>query len=158
MIKGDLSNVSTSRQSNFFSYGAYAGYELSFPSLFIAAEADFIWNEATMKSRHPEYEKQNILGISGLVGVPVTQSIDLYGRAGLVRSEFKLKEPANNASFSQDKNGWSLGFGGRFRFDERMSARIDYRYNQFDQPRFGVYTTSKKAREHLISVGLQYQF
>lgn len=158
IIKGDLASINTANKVNFFSYGAFAGYQLDLSSFFVAAEADFIWHESSMKSKHPEYEKHDILGISGILGAPVTQRIDVYGRIGQVRSQFKLRDTTNSVSFSQNKNGVSAGLGGRLHFDEKVSVRVDYRYNRFDQPRFSGYTTDKKAKEHLLNVGLQYQF
>ena len=157
-IKGDLVNFDTSSRGNFFTYGAFGGYQVDLSPVFLALEADLILGDMKIKNGTPEYKKKHMYGISGLVGASVNQKIDIYGRVGGVRSQFKLRDSSNGSSFSTYENGWSLGIGGRIHLEDYLSVRVDYRYNQYDQPVFAGYTNNSRVKEHLMNVGLQYQF
>ena len=157
-IKGDMVSYDTSYRGNFFTYGTFGGYQLDLSPVFLALEADLVLANMTLKSGTPEYKKKHMYGISGLIGTPVNQKIDIYGRVGGIRSQFKLRDSANNVSFSQYENGLSLGLGARIHLADPLSLRIDYRYNKYNQPVFAGYTNDRKVKENLMNVGLQYQF
>lgn len=157
-IKGDMVDYDTSYRGNFFTYGAFGGYQIDFSPVFFALEADLTLADLTIKNGTPEYKKQSMYGISGLIGASINQQIDIYGRVGGVRSKFKLRDSSNSSSLSQYENGLSLGLGGRIHLREPLSLRIDYRYNRYNQPVFAGYTSNGKVKEHLMNVGLQYQF
>ena len=157
-IKGDMVDYDTSYRGNFFTYGAFGGYQIDFSPVFFALETDVVLADLTIKNGTPEYKKKSMYGISSLVGASVSQQIDIYGRVGGIRSQFKLRDSANNVSFSQYENGLSLGLGGRIHLTEPLSLRIDYRYNKYNQPVFAGYTNDSKVKEHLMNVGLQYRF
>ena len=157
-IKGDMVNYDTSYRGNFFTYGAFGGYQVNFSSVFLALEGDLILADVVIKNGTPEYKKKSIYGISGLVGTSVNENIDIYARAGGIRSQFKLRDSSNATSFSQYENGVSFGIGGRIHLQESLAVRIDYRFNRYKQPVFTGYTSDSKVKEHLMNVGLQYQF
>ena len=145
-------------KENRFIGGLYAGYEHKVDGLFFAAEADINFGDAENKRGTSTYTRGNFYGLSGLIGMPVNQDFDVYGRVGWVRTEFSREDSSDSFKKSSTENGYSFGLGGRYHLDQRMAVRAEYRYNGYRKFQFSGDSVDNKNKDHVITVGLQYMF
>lgn len=154
-FQADFTDTSEKFKDNTFIGGAYVGYEFDMDQFFVAVEGDMNFGDAKAKMNTIEYKRGNLYGISGLIGMPVTQEFDIYGRVGWARTKFTVEGTSKATS---NENGYSLGFGGRYHFAPQMAARLEYRYHGYSKFKFPGDNVDSENKEHMVTVGLQYMF
>ena len=137
---------------NTFIGGAFVGYEFDMNQFFVAVEGDMNFGNAKASKNSVEYKRNNLYGISGLIGMPVNSEFDIYGRVGWARTEFETGSAKTN------ENGYTLGLGSRYNLNQQMAVRLDYRYNKYSKFKFSGSNVDNKNKEHIVTVGLQYMF
>lgn len=157
-FKADYQDTSSvSYKDTAFIGGLYAGYEFDMDQFFFAVEGDYNFGDAKKTEGTVEYKRGKLYGISGLIGMPVNQDFDLYGRVGWARTKFTYDDSAATKETSNE-NGYSLGVGGRYHLTDQMGVRLEYRYNGYSKFKFDGIDVDNKNKEHMLTVGLQYSF
>lgn len=131
---------------------------------------------------HSVSQKLNWFGtLRGRVGVLVTPAWLLYGTGGLAYGHvgsdtsvaFSSTTDVYTGSGSSTRAGWTAGGGAEWKFASQWSAKIEYLYidlgtidytnicitavcGAFTPP--PAYATSITTREHVIRLGVNYQF
>ena len=141
-------------------YGGFAGYQFDLPKTFLALEGDIFLAE-TEASRQIEgirytTKRNQIAGLSGLLGFNFDEYIALYGRLGWVNTRFELSE--DDISSKSNKNGVVYGAGMRYEMLDYLTLRFDYRYVQYRTFDFAESSRKFDVNDQLVTVGLQYNF
>jgi outer membrane immunogenic protein len=165
--------------------GAHVGFNYQFGSLVAGIEADiegagiegdnsfdFVGGalDGTTLSASSEINFQGSL--RARVGFALDRAL-IYATGGLAFANFEnsyvLSETATGVSlgsqnFDETEWGWTLGAGVEYAFTNNLTARVEYRYTQFDGFRnegTGVFAGSAADLEpdfHTVRVGLSYKF
>src|SRR3990167_449869 len=96
-------------------------------------------------------------GISLLTGIALSDHTMAYGRLGVVRSKFEIKETAP-ASVSQEKSltGAQFGLGIQTSLTQNVDFRGEYDFTAYSSGNFSG--NSLKPRSDQFNIGLIYKF
>ena len=141
-------------------YGAFAGYQFDLPKVFLAVEGDIFLGD-TQSSRRIEgasitTKREQIAGLSGLLGINMNDYLALYGRLGWARTGFDFTE--DNTTSESKKNGIVYGAGMRYEMREWLALRFDYRYVQYRTFEYANSSRQFDVNDQLVTVGIQYNF
>ena len=75
-------------------------------------------------------ELDNAFGVFARGGIPVADTLALFGRIGYVNAE--ISASAGPFSASDSDSGWAAGVGGEFFLDGANGFRADYTRYEFD--------------------------
>ena len=145
-------------------YGAYAGYQFDLDQAFVAIEADANFGDATATqeagSIKREGTRSNVYGLHFLAGIPLSKQTDIYARVGAARATFEAKESNGSVSAKSDsdENGLVLGFGMKYRVDDNVGIRLDYRYTKYKEFNFVDGGSDINANDQFFTLGVQYTF
>src|SRR5690606_21045863 len=98
--------------------------------------------------------KQGVNGsIRGRVGVDMNPVL-VYGTAGIAGTNVEMK----NGAGKDDRNmvGWTAGAGAEAFVTNNVTARIEYRYSDYQKKSFNLGGTKVKSgfEDHSVRVGL----
>jgi OOP family OmpA-OmpF porin len=96
------------------------------------------------------------LDIAALGILPLTDSISLFGKAGLVAAKVKSSLSSSLVSSSDSSNEVRplLGIGAGFKLSESLQLRTEYEHVSG----LGKSGTTGKMNDNLVSLGLAYRF
>lgn len=163
--------------------GAHAGYNFQFGSIVIGAEADIeatglnggrsytfvdaFGNQYTVQSGH-EIDWQG--SVRGRIGFALDRTL-IYATGGLAFADFKNGGAAVagpfGTHFAGNDNGvewgWAVGAGAEYAFTNFLTARVEYRYTNFDRGgnRFNDAAFKNGDDEvdfHTVRAGVSYKF
>ena len=86
----------------------------------------------------------HLVGVYGKGIWPVTETVSLHGRAGLVEGELEVS--GGGASASESDTGFAYGVGGTLAFSERFYARGDYTRYDIEDLEADAFTISLGMR------------
>ena len=139
--------------------GGYAGYDYRLGDRFVVgAEAGL---SATTDDRISAVGAGRSLGIdprysfdlTARAGYLVADDVLLYARAGYTNTRVRSdhRPPASGAARTDSLDGWLVGGGVERAIADRISARVEYRYNDVGQ-------ADGRYERHQTLVGVGYRF
>lgn len=141
-----------------FGGSVYGGYNMQSDKIVYGAEADlgYSGNDAKIDATHEG--KQNANGsIRGRVGYDLNPVL-VYGTAGLAASNNKVSD----ATSSQDKTalGYTVGAGVEGFVTDKITARVEYRYSDYQAKNYNLASGSGKVDfdDHSVKVGVGMKF
>lgn len=155
--------------------GAYGGYRLMTPQGFMLGfelGGSLAWADGGARADIGSRRVRQSLDKNGEVyvafkgGVPVTDQALLYGIAGLQSGWFdaELRDRTTGRKIGErDTNvgGWQLGLGGEYFLVNNLSARLEWKYQSFNELSFsnaGGGRTKVDPSENVFRMGVSYNF
>ncbi|MDP0561251.1 MAG: outer membrane beta-barrel protein [Candidatus Endonucleobacter sp. (ex Gigantidas childressi)] len=154
--------------------GIYGGYRYDFNNFFVASELDYNANTASIESTHYYTKIKSVqnpsLAAHVLVGLPVGNNSEIYGRIGYTETVFKSEPKGLNEvpAASQKLEGIILGLGTQHHFTDQLSIRLDYKYTKYQEVTTVISTDTNsssykdkfsiKPESHALTIGAQYTF
>lgn len=146
--------------------GAFAGYRASIGKLVVGAEIDgglsaLDWHHDG--GRDFSVEAENSFGASVLAGTRIRNDVLLYGRAGVIGTEFKTDyvRGANSLTREEREYGMRFGIGAEFPLTGSLSGRMEYSlasYPDYDIPTRTGEEDNFASVANLATFGLVYHF
>lgn len=154
--RGDFSHQGDAK-ANGLGGGVYGGYNMQNGQLVYGGEADLNYSGVDAE-RNGLKGKQGINGsIRGRVGIDMNPVL-LYGTAGIAGTNVEMK----NAAGKDDRNmvGWTAGAGAEAFVTNNVTARVEYRYSDYQDKKFNLGGTRVKSGfdDHSVRVGLGVKF
>jgi opacity protein-like surface antigen len=167
-LRGGGTPTVTDRGSLGLTGGVFAGYGARFGDFWLGGEVEAEVSGATVNlerdplGREISMQKVATVGAAARVGYLVSDSVLLYGRAGLVNSWFDTDYATGGGSVSETDSQSGVRFGGgvEFTLTENTTMRLDYtrtEYESFDVD-YGTGVDSFDPSENLFRVGVAYRF
>jgi outer membrane immunogenic protein len=183
----DLGGIATDFDSDGFVGGVHAGYNYQIGSFVVGVEADIeaagIEGDLTVTDAAlPGYAASvsseiNFQGsLRARLGVAFDRAL-IYATGGLafanIENTYSATLPAGNVlgvpagtyseSFDDTEWGWTIGAGVEYAFTNNLTARLEYRYTQFDDVENASDLVPGGSAEqdpefHTVRVGLSYKF
>lgn len=147
---------------NGVAYGISAGYDVNLGGVVLGIEAGFT-ESSVEASATAVFEDNDVLTLSagrdiyaGLrVGVPVSDRVMVFGKAGYTNQRFSLTYTLNGdtESESESLDGWRVGGGVEVDFGAPF-ARIEYRYTNYGP--FSNADLKTSRHQVMLTVGLRF--
>jgi len=160
--------------------GAHAGFNYQFGSIVVGVEGDIeaagidgdrTWTSAALPGASASAETEiNFQGsLRARLGFAFDRAL-VYGTAGLAFANIENTYTAFDGvttlteSFDDTEWGWTVGAGVEYAFTNNLTARVEYRYTQFDNYRnnstlIAVGGAAEQEPEfHTVRVGVSYKF
>jgi outer membrane immunogenic protein len=147
-------------KGNSLGGGVYGGYNMQDGQMVYGGEADLNYSGVDTHNRAAGLTtKQGVNGsLRGRVGIDLNPVL-LYGTAGLAAANVEVK---NNAGAKDDRNalGWTAGVGAEAFVTNNITARVEYRYTDYQKKNYDVGGTRVRAaaEDHSVRVGLGVKF
>jgi len=147
--------------------GGYAGYDHQFDGspVVVGVETDLNYNTAHDSKANAGGRIRNDLNWSGATRARIGYAMDnvmVYGAGGVAYGEHKVKARVGAASSSDDKTaiGYTVGGGVEAKVADNVTARVDYRYNDYGTDSFKVPGGKVKSdlTENRLTAGVAYKF
>lgn len=144
---------------DFTTISVLAGYQFN---PYVAAEVRFGTGVKGERYREPGFQEELTVDQQSMLllkaGVPLSNSLSLYGLAGYGASKFKYEVQDEGFRFtdSETLDGFAWGVGAGLKFTPRLTATLEYL--QLPQERFRDGSDSYKLKANNLSLGLNYQF
>jgi outer membrane immunogenic protein len=151
-------------KSNGWLGGAHAGYNWQRGNLVYGLEADLEKSGQDgngVGSRGFDHSTDiNWQGsLRGRLGLAYDRTL-IYGTAGWAFGDVNVNK--SFASYSDVRNGWTAGVGLEHMLTSNISARIEYRYTDFGEAKFGSTALNSIDRssvdQHAVRAGLSLKF
>ena len=144
-------------KGNGFGGGLYVGYNMQNGQMVYGAETDLNYSGVDAK-RNGLSGKQGLNGsLRGRVGVDLNPVL-VYGTAGLAATNTEMK----NAAGSDERTsiGWTAGAGVEAFVTNNVTARVEYRYSDYQGKNYNLGGTNVKSdfQDHAVRVGLGVKF
>lgn len=147
--------------------GAFVGYRASIGKLVLGAEIDggfsaLDWHHDG--GRDFSVEVKNSFGASALAGTRIRNDVLLYGRAGVIGTEFETEyvRPSGSGTRREAREyGMRVGLGAEFPLTGNLSGRMEYSlaaYPDYDIPTRPGDEDNFAGVANLASFGLVYHF
>lgn len=162
-----------SPDGNGFVGGAHAGYLWQWDSFVAGPEVDIEYSDVSGSDRSfaggTSASNADINWMASLrlrAGFAWDRAL-IYATGGLAYADFDGSGgPAGGPlqSFSDDTWGWTLGAGVDYAIAEHWSARLEYRYTDFDDvgsglaPLYPAVRVSDDINLHAVRLGVSYNF
>jgi outer membrane immunogenic protein len=166
--------------SDGFVGGAHVGYNFQFGSFVAGLEADIEGAGIDGAGTYTFLDGSTLaastdLTVQGSLRARLGVAFDrilIYATGGVAFASFDtdyvfvdaITEATTRASFDDTNWGWTLGAGAEYAFTNNFTARIEYRYTQFDDYRhsddafFDGGRVSREAEFHTVRAGVSYKF
>ncbi|WP_134500938.1 outer membrane protein [Microvirga pakistanensis] len=157
--------------------GVHAGYNVQFGSFVVGVEADIeaagIDNDVTFTTANFSIARSSEINFQGSLRARAGVAFDralIYATGGLAFANFESSYEISDAlgvigtdSFDETQWGWTLGAGVEYAFTNNLTARIEYRYTQFEEfSNTSTVLADAVAEEdldfHTVRVGVSYKF
>lgn len=118
-----------------FDIGGYAGANWQWGNFVLGAEADLVgpWRDGSEGGIKAD---QGLNGsLRGRAGIALDRFL-LYGTAGLAGTELELSSAGD--SDDQDLWGWTAGAGVEGMITDNITARVEYRFTDYDNKTFDL--------------------
>ena len=125
--------------------GALTGRGTYFFNRYLGAEGEVSIGIADATAGPITVELDQSFGAFGVLRAPVTERIELFGRAGYATSEFTGSVPGFGST-SVDIDGLAYGVGGKVFLTERLGIRADASRYEGDDGEADVFTIGGVVR------------
>jgi outer membrane immunogenic protein len=154
--RGDF-NRQGDAKANGLGGGVYGGYNMQNGQLVYGGEADLNYSGVDAE-RNGLKGKQGVNGsVRGRAGIDLNPVL-VYGTAGIAGTNVEMK----NANGKDDRNmvGWTAGAGAEAFVTNNVTARIEYRYSDYQKKSFNLGGDKVKSgfEDHSVRVGLGVKF
>lgn len=144
-------------EADGFDIGGYAGANWQWGNYVIGAEADLLWPFRDDSSAGVSVDQ----GLNGSLRARAGIALDrflLYGTGGLAATEFEVS--AGGGSEEQALWGWTAGAGVEGMLTDNITARIEYRYTDYQDETFahGAGPIESDFSDHTIRGGVGVKF
>lgn len=135
--------------------GAYAGYNYQFDNspVVIGADTDINYNNADDRRRGVRNDLNWSGATRGKVGYAFGNAM-VYGAAGAAYGGLKVRQ--NGVADSKTSLGYTVGGGLETMLTENVTARAEYRYNDYGKEK--VNGTRTEMTENRVTGGVAYKF
>ncbi|MDB5525601.1 MAG: hypothetical protein JWM58_3364 [Rhizobium sp.] len=143
--------------TNGLGAGLYGGYNLQNGKIVYGAETDLNYSGIDSTNNGVKV-KQHLNGsVRGRIGYDLDPVL-VYGTAGIAATDLKASD-----STSSDSNtliGLALGAGVETKITDQITARTEYRFNNYQTQNFKLDsgTVERSLKEHSVNVGLGVRF
>jgi len=141
-----------------FGGGIYGGYNWQSGQIVYGAEGDINYNAIDGRAAPGVDGKQGVNGsIRGRVGYDMNPFL-LYGTAGLAASNNKLDD--GTSSDKKTALGYTVGAGVEAMVTNNITARVEYRYTDYQKKSFDLDSgrISRGFDDHSVKVGIGMKF
>ncbi|MDO1581533.1 outer membrane protein [Rhizobium oryzicola] len=135
--------------------GGFVGYNWQMSSGFVVGlegDVNYDWND---KSFAPGFRAGTDFSgsVRGRVGYAMDRAL-IFAAGGWTATNGFVKGPG----FDTDKtlNGWTIGAGVDYAFTDNVFARVEYRYNDFEDKNIGGIKAD--FDQHVVNVGIGVKF
>jgi outer membrane immunogenic protein len=137
--------------------GVYGGYNLQNDKIVYGAEADLNYSGVDSKSGGVETKQRLNGSVRGRVGYDLEPAL-VYGTAGIAATDLKASD--DTSSDSKTLIGLTVGAGVETKITDTITARTEYRFNNYQTQTFGLDSGNKDRgfKEHQLNVGLGVRF
>jgi outer membrane immunogenic protein len=137
--------------------GGYAGATWQFGNFVLGAEADVIASGVDSDDGAVAVEQGLNGSLRARAGIALDQFL-LYGTAGGAISEVELS--GFGASDEETLLGWTAGAGAEAMITDNITARVEYRYTDYEDQTFtlGGAATESDLSTHSVRAGVGVQF
>ncbi|SLN31270.1 outer membrane protein A [Roseovarius litorisediminis] len=167
--RGAGGNLTADFGDNDLSGGLFAGYRADFGNLVLGAEADVEFSDSGwphLANRNFSAKRGNSFGLSALTGVRMKNNNLVYGRFGIVSTEFDstYQRGANPlVSTSERELGLLVGIGTEVPLGRGLSGRMEYQVRAYEDYPIGSPLGSANDDnfanlETVARFGLVYEF
>lgn len=167
--RGAGGNLTADFGDHDLSGGVFAGYRTDFGNLVLGAEAEVDFSESGwthQANRNFSAKRGNSFGVSALAGVRTRNDNLVYGRFGLVSTEFdSTYQQGTNplVSVSDRELGLLVGIGTEVPLGRGLSGRMEYQVRAYEDypigsPLGGTDDDNFANIESIARVGLVYAF
>jgi Opacity protein and related surface antigens len=166
-------DFSESEDLDGFEYGGFIGFRHQFPNrLNIGIEGGYMGSSSdgsrqlTVGATNYTYkfEKDNEWYVSLKPGFMAAENTLAYGIIGYHNADFEEELLINGATYGTGDDsfdGYHLGFGVEHMYNNALSARVEYRYNMYNDEDFSGtngQNLSYDGDESVLRVGVAYNF
>jgi outer membrane immunogenic protein len=140
-----------------FGGGLYGGYNMQSGQMVYGAEADVNYRGNDASSGDRSF-KQGVNGsLRARVGVDVNPVL-VYGTAGVAAADLEGSE--TGGSDNKTAFGWTAGAGAEAFVTDNVTARVEYRYTDYQKKDFDLPSGNVSAGydEHSVRVGMGVKF
>ena len=145
-------------KGNAIGGGVYGGYNMQSGQIVYGGETDL--NYSGVDTHNGSITTQQGLNgsLRGRVGIDLNPVL-LYGTAGLAASNVEVKNAAG-ASDDHTALGWTAGVGAEAFVTNNITARVEYRYSDYQKKNYDLGATTVRAddKDHAVRVGLGVKF
>lgn len=141
-----------------FGGSVYGGYNLQDGQVVYGGEADLGYNGEHAAAAPGIEGKQGANGsVRGRIGYDINP-VMVYGTAGVAVSNNKLRSAAG--SDEKTAFGYTVGAGVEGFVTDKVTARVEYRYSDYQGKNFNLGGTGHKVDfdDHSVKVGVGYKF
>lgn len=167
--KSKNGNNSVSTHPDGAVVGAYAGYDYQFDNspVVVGIDTDINYNNAEAAKNYGggTARVKNELNWSGATRAKIGYAFDnvmIYGAGGAAYGGQKVSRRIGLSSGSDTKTalGYTVGGGVESKLGENVTARIDYRYNDYGQDKYNLGGSKVKSEltENRVTAGVAYKF
>ncbi len=156
------------RSGQGFTGGGFAGFGHQFGDIYLGVEADAEvsnadWNiERDPEGRIYSVDKEWSVGASARAGYVLNDAVLLYGRAGVVGTQFQTNYEIGANDVKQDdfKPGLRVGGGAEIAVSDNATVRLDYTRTEYESYTvdYNVGVDKFRNAENLFRVGVAYRF
>ena len=162
-VNYDWGRFEGSRNADGFGGGLYGGYNMQNGQIVYGAEADINLGDekgsaGTGGAGEALRGKQGVNGsLRARVGYDMNPFL-LYGTAGLAASDNKVSN--STSSDSATALGYTVGAGVEAMVTDNITARVEYRYSDYQNKDFGLDTgsVSRGFDDHSVKAGIGVKF
>jgi outer membrane immunogenic protein len=143
--------------TNGLGAGLYGGYNMQSGKVVYGAEADLNYSGIDGDQNGVKTKQ----GFNGSIRARAGYDLDpvlVYGTAGLAATDIEASD--RTSSDSKTLFGLSVGAGVETKITDQITARTEYRYNQYQRQTFDLNSgaTDRGLKEHTVNVGLGVRF
>ncbi len=146
------------QDDEFVAFSGFVGYDYRLPHNFlVGVEAGAVY---TVDDEQPlmgtattlEFDPQYEINVSGRLGYLVRDDLLVYARGGYANLRATVDNPTvAGPDLNEDFDGWLVGGGVEYAFYDRLSARVEYRYQELSEGDFDI-------ERNQAFVGVSYNF
>lgn len=156
---GGFNNTNVGRVTNNGALlGAFAGVQGQSNRFVYGAEGDIGWNFGNGAAAGTATRAGLEGSVRGRLGAAVTDSVLLYGTAGLAATQASIADGAGTASGAQ--LGYTVGAGTDVKFTEKVFGRLEYRWTDNFRTNYNTGSGLQSAdyNNHRVTVGVGVKF
>lgn len=140
-----------------FDVGGYAGANWQWGNFVVGAEGDLLYSFADGSGPTVDVDQGLHGSLRGRAGIALDRFL-VYGTGGLAATDVELDDGLG--SDSQALWGWTAGVGGEAMITDNVTARIEYRYTDYQDETFdlGGGPVESDLSTHAIRGGVGLKF